>query len=372
MKQILILKYFLRDFIKQYFIFEVYFFKPKKNKILVYDRRSESYAKLLFPKKDLSFFDTRLESINLYLIVFTLFRNGINHFKSNYKKNYFKAVQPKIVYTSIDNNLGFYKLKKECYKEAIFIADQNGMRDGNFCFNAKNFLEKNSYSSLDIDIFFAFGQNEKYKIKNVINMNKIFTYGSTKNNFYVNKKKKNIIKNLVFISSVPIIKFKRDLILFKKSLHFCKKFNYKLFFIDRLKKSFLPYLEQELNHKDFTYIAPQDSSSTYKFFNEENLLIFNHSTLGYEYMSRGLKSACFGHNHENSDHGSQNNYKKEGLFWTNKIDYKTFEKKILTIINYNPTKWKKDMLKYSFEIMYYDKFNKNKKKTINRILSKNL
>ena len=55
MKQILILKYFLRDFIKKYFIFKIYLLKPQQKKILVYDRRSETHAKLLFSNKDMAF-----------------------------------------------------------------------------------------------------------------------------------------------------------------------------------------------------------------------------------------------------------------------------------------------------------------------------
>ena len=68
MKQMLILKYFLRDFIKKYFIFKIYLFKPKQKKILIYDRRSETHAKLLFPNKDMAFYDTRYESINLFVL----------------------------------------------------------------------------------------------------------------------------------------------------------------------------------------------------------------------------------------------------------------------------------------------------------------
>ena len=371
MKQLLILKYILRDFLKKILFFKVYFYKPKKKKILVYDRKSESHAKLLFSFKDLNFFDTRYESINLYVACLTLFKNGIKEFLTNYKKNYFNIASPKIIYTSIDNNLGFYKLKKEFPTKSIYISDQNGMRDNNFYISAKHFLKKNKGFNLQSDIIFTFGSNEKNKLKNVIK-SKIFASGATKNNFYVNKKKKHLIKNLIFVSNKPIVDFERDLVLFKNTLKFCKKFNYKLYFIDRLKKNYSLYLKSYFNKEDFVHVSPKDSSSTYKFFNEENLLIFNHSSLGYEFMSRGFKCVSFGHNSKYLNHGYKKNYSKEGIFWTNKIQYKNFEKKILTIINYNSKKWKKNILKYSHEIMCYDKFNKNKKMIIKKFLNNSL
>ena len=125
----------------------------------------------------------------------------------------------------------------------------------------------------------------------------------------------------------PVVDFEKDLILFKNALRFSKKFGYTLIFIDRLKKNYLPFLKQKFDIKDFIYISPQDSACTYKFFNEENLLIFNHSSLGYEFMARGFKCICFGHNSKYLKHGLRNDYKKEGIFWTSKINYENLKKK---------------------------------------------
>ena len=66
-----------------------------------------------------------------------MFKSGIKNFIKNYKLNIFRDVSPKIIYTSIDNNLGFFKLK-DLYPNATYIADQNGMRDENFMLNVKN------------------------------------------------------------------------------------------------------------------------------------------------------------------------------------------------------------------------------------------
>ena len=86
----------------------------------------------MFKKNDIEFYDTRYESINIFVILFTL----------NYKINYFKFVSPKIIYTAIDNNIGFFKLK-DIFPSPIYIADQKGMRDNIFYNECKNFLRKN-------------------------------------------------------------------------------------------------------------------------------------------------------------------------------------------------------------------------------------
>ena len=70
--------------------------------------------------------DSRYESINIYVIFKTFFTFGINNFKDNYKKTFIELVSPKIVYTAIDNNVAFFKLK-DLYDKPTYISDQNGI-----------------------------------------------------------------------------------------------------------------------------------------------------------------------------------------------------------------------------------------------------
>jgi len=370
-KYYLIIQYILRDFFKKIIFFEISFLKPPPKKILVFDKKSINHAKALFPKSSLTFFNTRIQGLNIYVVIVTLLKLGFKNFSMNYKKIYFNLVNPEIVYTAIDNSLSFYRLKNESFSNAIYISDQNGMRNNSFYQEAKKYRDNNKNLSLKCDIFFVLGNNEKKKLQNIINSN-FYAFGSTKNNFYLNNKRKKIIKNLVFFSNLPIVKFAKDIILFKNAIKFSKKYNYKLFFIDRLQKNYLPFLKEHFNLDDFTYVSPKSSSETYSFFTDDNFSIFNHSSLGYEFIARGLKGISFGHNSKYILHEkNRKKYPNEGIFWTKKIDYKNFEKKILTIIKYNPIKWKSGTFKYSKELMCYDKSNVNKKKIINNFKIKN-
>ena len=84
------------------------------------------FARILFSKKSYQIFDCRYESINIYVLCLTLLRFGVNNLKDNYKKMFIMLVSPKIVYTAIDNNPAFFKLKN-IYDKPIYISDQNAL-----------------------------------------------------------------------------------------------------------------------------------------------------------------------------------------------------------------------------------------------------
>ena len=167
---------------------KIYFFKPSKSNILVYDRHSKLFAKAIFKKKKYIFFDTRWESINIQILILSLFKcKSFNFFeiKRNYKLLFFEIISPKIVYTSIDNNPGFYKLK-ELYPKAIYISDQNGIRHNAFYNYSKNYYRKER-KKLQCDYFFVLGLNYYLKISKYVKA-KYIVGGNTLNNEYPKKK----------------------------------------------------------------------------------------------------------------------------------------------------------------------------------------
>ena len=90
------------------------FNKPKKKKILIYDKMSEEngFAEIFFQKKDYEILYRRYEKINLYVFFLCLLRDGFKDLKDNYRKTFLTLVSPKIVYTSIDNDPTFFKLSR--------------------------------------------------------------------------------------------------------------------------------------------------------------------------------------------------------------------------------------------------------------------
>ena len=61
------------------------FQKPKKKNILIYDKESDKRLYLIYKKEDCEILSVRYESVNLYIILLTLFRDGIENFKNKFE-----------------------------------------------------------------------------------------------------------------------------------------------------------------------------------------------------------------------------------------------------------------------------------------------
>jgi len=373
---------FYFKYLKMFWKFKFYFKPPQKSNLLIYDRQSISFASILFKNGFNGVYDTRYESVNFYIFFKTLFLKGYKNFFIEYKKIYFECVSPKIVYTAIDNNVGFFRLKK-LYPNALYIADQNGLRNNYFYQLCQNAIKKKI--KLYTDYFFCLGTNELYKLKKVIRGN-IIPFGHTRNNqFLLNKKnKKNKIKKIIFISSgksstgygdetVPKkfrkfanFKFKDDIKIFSQLQLYCKENKLRLYFLDKPKLDRYKVLHKYLRF-NFNYITSYDSSKNYKLFKKNTLFAFCISTMGYEALSKGLRVASFDHTQFN--HGLKK-YKKNGPFWCSDKDFTTIKNTLNKVINYSEKKWGLICETYSRQIMVYDKNNHKKKNIINNLINK--
>ena len=84
MRNLLIIKYVLRDFFLKLISFRLTFIKPKKNEVLIYDKKSLTHAIILF-LKNFTYFATRMENINVYVVLKVLLKKGFKNFYRNYK-----------------------------------------------------------------------------------------------------------------------------------------------------------------------------------------------------------------------------------------------------------------------------------------------
>ena len=331
-------------------ILNFHYLKPDLSELIVYDASRNFF----FLNKDL-YLSYKMDEFVYFF--FTLFNHGIKNFFQNYKINFFKFFNPKIVYTSTDNNIGFFKLKS-LFPKIFFIADQNGMRDKKFFSSAKKHKEE-----LYADIFFCFGNNEKSRLKKIIK-GKIYPLGNTLNN---SKKLKSLkgfkFKNIVLVSSNDVKRFKKDVIILKHLLRLKKSLKVKIYFLDRPEASNKNFLLKTLKDCQFEYIL--NSTYNLKKFKQNSIFLFSHSTLGFEYLSTGLRVACFNLNF--LEHFNNRKYKNSGLFWENSTNKDKIKKLILRVSKLNKNQWKKVSKKYSSQFLLYDKDNFMKKKLIKKL-----
>ena len=353
------------------------FTKPKKNKVLIYDSQSEQYSKYLFKKRDCEVLDVRYESFNIYVFLLALKSLKFSKVTENYKKIYIELVDPKIVYTAIDNNPAFYKLK-EIIKGPTFITDQNGMskvedsyKQELFFGNLKNY-KKITNKMPKVDHMFLFGENDKKKMSKLIN-GKIHLLGNTKNNHFVirNRKVYKKINSIMFISSAYYERaLIQDKILFKHLRRFCEKRKIKISLAGRQGTN---HEKGEIFYRNYfgdgnwTFLPRISTNKTYNNLNKQQMIVFAHSTLGFQAIAKGIKCAvfyeCF------PEKGASGKFNKRGPFWTNSNNYQDFEKLLNKVMKYSNKKWLKISKQYSDKILCYKPYNIEKKKIINKILN---
>ena len=363
-------------FIQKIFKIKIHFFPPKKSKFLIYDRMSLTiglFQSLFKNVRNYNVLDVRYESINLYVLILSILRFNFKKIKENYKKIYLETVSPKVVYTAIDNNPAFFKLKN-IYSKAKYISDQNGIAKVigqkwpndfyNFC---KNYNKRKINNKLKSDLLFTFNDQDKRYMSKIISSN-IYALGNSKiNNIIIRKKK---IKKIIFINSglfkQTIFKEIKIFSIIKK---YAENYNLKLYLLSRKNYNYEKFYRSTFGSGKWFYIARTNSSSSYDFLkkNSDSLVVFSHSTLGLEALSVGFKCVIFLHSLAKKNMMWRSS--SSGFFWTNKIIYQEAEILLNRVIKCNKKKWIKYKKTVSENYMIYDKFNRTKIKLINKLLN---
>ncbi len=345
------------------------FLKPSKKKILIYDRPGERFYNLFFSKKDYEILDVRYESINIYVFFLTIIKFGIKNFKNNYKKCFIDIVSPKIVFTCIDNNPAFYKLKM-LNKKPYYVSFQNGMRDDRFAKKCRAYYKKNN-EKLKCDHIFVFGENEKKRFSQFI-QSKIHALGNTVNNsFYKKRKIINKVNSILYVSIFKVHQkhLNEDKKIFNILINYCKKKKIKLSFASKLGADKEIFFRKNLTKGNWTYLPRVSPAKTYGNLHRHQMIVFNISTLGFEALAKGIKCVALGEVFP--IYSNYKKYPKSGAFWTNSRKQYDVEKTINRVINFSGKKWDRIAKKYSSEIMRYDQGNYKTKKILQTLLKKN-
>lgn len=361
--------------------FKINFKKLNNDKILLLDVIFKDILETIFNKK-IEILKIRYEELNFYILIKLIFSKKKKNF-FNYVVTYIETVKPKLIITGMDNLIWFYKLKF-IFPEIKFVSIQNGFRNKLFFEQIKK--EKN----LSCDFIFTFSKNVSNLYKKYIST-KTIEIGSIKNNF-INKKKNKKKKTILFISGGFEQKknekhiyednktffffndyFKKDIILIRNLLKYCKKYNMNFIFLPKYSSSKglkeIQFYLKEFNNSKIKFIRKKDKSPTiYKIADNSMITITTTSTFGFENIARGNDTAIFNNKIEVSkkimDIFWNFNFKKKGYFWSNKCNFEEVER----VLNFY-LKRKKRLTKLGFKkitsgLMIYDKNNKILKKTL--------
>ena len=369
--------------------------KPKKTDILIYDASGSELLLPYFKGRDVSILYTRGEFVNIFCLFCIIFNREFWKGKclSAYLKSYVKATSPILVVTYIDNSHAFYKISK-AFPSTKTILVQNGVRD-----NWLDLIANNTNYHVDYMCVFGYYVG-KYYNKHI--SGNIIPIGSFKNNEIEKVKKAKDTDNILFISQwLNKPKTKEPLYIDYKGLpiywedffetetsllnflgDWCFVNNKKLVICGReeVKDSseYEFYIDKLSNSKfSWEFIPRKDHQNSYKLLDSAQIVVSIDSTLGYESISRGNKTAIFsirgsyiGNNFRKF--GWPNVFPENGPFWTNSKARLGFHlASIMDLLNKsNPEEWNKIYQPYAEKLMQHDPKNEIFRKLINKILSK--
>lgn len=369
---------------------------PSRKEVLIYDASGSEILSEYLKRSSYNIFYNRgyyLKGEYLYISVILISIFSRRFWKGKiseaYRDCYIRFVDPKLIITFIDNSPGFYEIKNKFPKsKTLFI--QNGWR-GEIGDVFEDLQFSNRYH---VDYMLVFNKHIASKYKKYISGETI-VIGSLKNNFV--KKIPTVKSNSVlFISQYRATPFFDNIFLKKKS---GKTYSYREFynsdetvlkFLDnwceknrlQLKiasyysesnSSELEYFESILRSNNWEILPRIDSYSSYTYLDTSKIVVSIDSTLGYESLSRGNRTAIFstrGHDIENNatTFGWPGDYPDIGPFWTNQKNEKDFE----TIMNFlnssSIEEWEKIYEEFSSDLMAYDPGNTKFISTLDYIL----
>ena len=381
---------------------KIIFYKlPKKNKILFYDYIPSKLVKeLIGNKKYTHIFNYANREIYL-LFIFLIFINfkAIRIFFSenlitSYTYLFIKYINPKIIITSTDNNLNFYKLKKY-FNDIKFIVLQNGARYKiNDIFGDEKIehllLEKEKCA----DVVFTFNISiskyyEKYfKCKTIPigkfinnNFNSINPNIFKKKILYISQYRPANFKNDYFIShNKKVCTTKKWTEVDRKLLpilsQFCYKYNYELILLGAGKNNYYKNLEKKylslyIKNCSWTYWNPAiDIKRRYEYIYRFENVVCSWSTLGLELFARNVKVAFF--RQQNIQPYNDRNFwpypmPPKGFWHTNIINEIEVNRVLNNLLRIKKSEWINKINHFKKKIMVYDKGNKKIKNFISNI-----
>jgi surface carbohydrate biosynthesis protein len=374
---------------------------PKKNKILFYDYIPANIINEIIGKKNYSYIfnytSRKIYLIFIFLIFFDLKAIQIffaENLITSYTYLYIKYIDPKVIITSTDNNLNFYRLKKYL-KNIKFAALQNGSRhELNDLFGNPDLIFCNDNKKrFSADIIYTFndeigklykryidtktisignfrnnliGINNKYIKDSVMYISQFRKSFLNKKDYYSYGKKVSTMKKWFEVESklLPILfKYCED---HKLSLTICGSASNK-----EERKIEKQLFKRMINNSKWKYWNNKKHFlDVYKFANKFEIIVCIWSTLGYELFSKYKKVVFFRQNIKNIEDrnfGWPAKFNEKGSFYTSKININ----EVSRVLNYarktKQSEWNSSISFIKKKIMIYDRKNKILKRSIKNL-----
>ena len=368
-----------------------FFTTPPRSDLLIFDSAGGNAFNNCLKNVNHSFLNTRLESINLYIIMKLVFKlKKINI--ENYFLEYIKTTRCKLLVTFIDNNPFFYTIKNHLPHLKI-ISIQNGMTQKSIFDTFKKF------QNLQSDYIFTFGETIAKKFKEFIKTETI-VIGSLRNNDNLVSKVKEKRKSIAFVSTgyskknnyiyIDLNnKLKSDFYyapekrLLPKLHSYCIKNKYQLEIIgaptdlvdekNKKENDEFEFYKKILNSNDFVFHPHNKNYRCYQIADEVDLVVNIYSAFGLESIARNTRTVIFNLRDQCTKNESitlmwPGKFSSKGDFWTDSTE----EDEVTRVLNYallaKEDDWNNTIKKIIPSLIYFDKSNKIFTQFLNKLL----
>ncbi len=336
------------------------FSNPKNKELLIFDGNTSEELKYVISGFNYSILETRIDRVReIYLskeILYLIINNFQKNIFNSYLLSIIDQINPKIIFTFIDNSYRFSEFSKLRANKYRFIALQNGARyEHKIIKNLQKKKIKTPIQKFNIPNFLCFGDHEirdynktKQNVKNFYKVgslklaNFLFKKKQNKKEIRINNKKFDILlisdancwdlilKKLNYPIEKGLIK------LIKHTIKFAEVRNLKIKIAARNSKNNFEeerrFYKQNLNNYEYKYLMRNiffrpKKYETYDIMINSKVVIGTMSTMLRENLSLGGKTlAC------NFTKTDIFNFPIKGLCFLNNDNYNIFEKRLIKLL----------------------------------------
>jgi surface carbohydrate biosynthesis protein len=374
------------DYIKKIWKIFKYFIRakpvwkcPQQSDVLIFDQKGQdSLLEYLKPWRP-ELLHVRGEVINVSVLLKSFFRSGARI--DAYVDCFIETVCPRLIVTLIDNDKYFYTIsQRHLHVKTMFV--QNGVRSSFLdIFEYLDSLDSEILNTFSVDHMLVFGSKIGEHYTRYFKGN-ITPIGSIRNNLvskrhlpqpgviaFVSQWRGGLTISSNGISYTHEELFEQpDRLVVQLLDDYAKNNNKRLkIILKNLEQNALVSLEKDYFKKILGYEPDfqkkQGPKSSYGFLDSSEVVVTIESTLGYESIARGNKTAIcsirgslcgiLGFNF-----GWPVDFPDEGLFWTNNPDQDSFVRILDYLFNVTDEQWQKDLDSTNYSsLMEYDPGN---------------
>ena len=350
---------------------------PRQANVLLYFVTGAEVINPYFAKHEIEVLDLREKEVNISIALLCLFDRDLS--AQNYANRYINIVKPKLILTFIDNFPPFFRLKSQ-FPNIRTILIQNGIRSEHG--DLFGSLPKNSeLNDNHVDHMFVFGKAIGETYGKFIS-GKVVSIGSFKNNLsprensksqtiaYISTYRPEISENFIVPDSAPGNPVSYQAITARRErtisfiAEYCKQHNRQFVIIGKSENfdAEKRYYQNLLQNYSWKLEPRRTSMSSYEVLNESEIVVFTSSTLGYESLARGKKTAAFLVDAELLNvqalkFGWPAVVADDGEFWTHQLDETRFTEILDYLTSVSQSDWERICSETMNDIITYDENN---------------